>query len=129
MIFRATTKSSSSKTEIVGKIHISQFNIHCHDHHRIIYHRWTAYTNNVSGAVDIKEDPVFELSAQWKHQQCQLQRAGKKNKRIDFSHFMDQQIKVDLLLSDYEEVAAQAVDNGIDLTTQVFFFYALAAFW
>ena len=34
---------------------------------------------------------------------------------------MDQQIKVDLLLSDYEEVAAQAVDNGIDLTTQVFF--------
>ena len=41
---------------------------------------------------------------------------------------MDQQIKVDLLLSDYEEVAAQAVDNGIDLTTQVFFFYALAAF-
>ena len=41
---------------------------------------------------------------------------------------MDQQIKVDLLLSDYEEVAAQAVDNGIDLTTQVFF-YAFAAFW
>ena len=27
-------------------------------------------------------------------------------------------LKVDLLLSDYEEVAAQAVDNGIDLTTQ-----------
>ena len=53
----------------------------------------------------------------------------KKNKRIDFSHFMDQQIKVDLLLSDYEEVAAQAVDNGIDLTTQVFFFYVFAAFW
>ena len=26
--------------------------------------------------------------------------------------------QVDLLLSDYEEVAAQAVDNGIDLTTQ-----------
>ena len=42
---------------------------------------------------------------------------------------MDQQIKVDLLLSDYEEVAAQAVDNGIDLTTQVFFFYVFAAFW
>ena len=36
---------------------------------------------------------------------------------------MDQQIKVDLLLSDYEEVAAQAVDNGIDLTTQVFFIF------
>ena len=76
---------------------------------------------NVSGAIDIKEDPVFKLGAQWKHQQCQLQRAGKKNKGIDSSHFMDQQIKVDLLLSDYEEVAAQAVDNGIDLTTQVFF--------
>ena len=43
-----------------------------------------------------------------------------KKKGIDSSHFMDQQIKVDLLLSDYEEVAAQAVDNGIDLTTQVF---------
>lgn len=28
--------------------------------------------------------------------------------------------RVDLLLSDYEEVAAQAVDNGIDLTTQEF---------
>ena len=52
-----------------------------------------------------------------------------KNKQIDSSHFMDQQIKVDLLLSDYEEVAAQAVDNGIDLTTQVFFVYAFAAFW
>ena len=42
---------------------------------------------------------------------------------------MDQQIKVDLLLSDYEEVAAQAVDNGIDLSTQVFFIYAFPAFW
>ena len=51
-----------------------------------------------------------------------------KKQRIDSSHFMDQQIKVDLLLSDYEEVAAQAVDNGIDLTTQVFFVYAFAAF-
>ena len=51
-----------------------------------------------------------------------------KNKQIDSSHYMDQQIKVDLLLSDYEEVAAQAVDNGIDLTTQVFSFMNLLRF-
>ena len=81
IIFRATTKSSSPKTEIVGKTHISQFNIPCHDLHNIIDHQCNANTNNVSGAVDIKEDPVFKLSAQWKHQQCQLQRAGKKTNK------------------------------------------------